>query len=233
MIQEHAINTAWYGDRVGVVTNPEFFSLDTASQATELAPYAWVEFSAPSDSAPQVFSLLRAGFAAVDVQVNFRIALGRVASTPSLEPLDVCFADANPFSVRPVDVMAFEHERFQHLPDMTESKLNMRYVNWAEQWIAEYPEWCLQVVHQNKPQGWFLSQPTDRGLNLTLSMLHRDATISGMHLYQRALIAYAQQGARIGWASFSINNTPVHNIYATLGARFLPPTTNWLWVRRG
>jgi glycosyltransferase involved in cell wall biosynthesis len=30
--------------------------------------------------------------------------------------------------------------------------------------------------------------------------------------------------------SFSVTNTPVHNIYATLGARFLPPGGNWMWL---
>ncbi len=73
-------------------------------------------------------------------------------------------------------------------------------------------------------QGWFLAQPgkTHR-LQLTLAMLAKDATISGMLLYQKACLEFANRGHRLGEASFSITNTAVHNMYASLKARFLAP----------
>ena len=37
--------------------------------------------------------------------------------------------------------------------------------------------------------------------------------------------------ARVGLARFSVENTPVLNIYASLGAQFLPPIGIWLWTR--
>jgi hypothetical protein len=89
----------------------------------------------------------------------------------------------------------------------------------------------MQLFLNNRLQGWFLSCPgKQRGLELTLAMLSNTAEISGMLLYQQACIAYAGRGHRLGGASFSVKNTAVHNIYATLGARFLPPGGNWLWV---
>jgi hypothetical protein len=70
-------------------------------------------------------------------------------------------------------------------------------------------------------------------LNLTLAAARRQARISGFLLYEKGLAAYAARGHRIGFASFSVMNTPVHNIYAKLGARFTPPTAIWLWVAGG
>jgi hypothetical protein len=63
-------------------------------------------------------------------------------------------------------------------------------------------------------------------------MLHRAATVSGMYLYQRAIVEYARLGARVGYARFSVENTAVHNIYARLGAQFLGAVGVWFWVRR-
>ena len=52
-----------------------------------------------------------------------------------------------------------------------------------------------------------------------------------MILYQGIMRAYAERGARIGWASFSAGNVDVVNMYARLGARFTQATGYWLWMR--
>ena len=102
---------------------------------------------------------------------------------------------------------------------------------WANRLIHARPEACMQVFMDDRPQGWFLSQPGEpRGLNLALAMLSNTAEISGMLLYQQAFVAYAGGGHRLGNASFSVNNTAVHNIYASPGARFLPPRGIWTWL---
>jgi hypothetical protein len=89
----------------------------------------------------------------------------------------------------------------------------------------------MRLFLNDKLQGWFLSRPVKQhGLNLTLAMLSNTAEISGMLLYQQACVAYAERGYRLGHASFSVTNTAVHNIYATLDARFIPPGGNWLWL---
>ncbi len=61
-------------------------------------------------------------------------------------------------------------------------------------------------------------------------MLWNTTEGTAMLLYQEAFVAYAGRGHRLGNASFSVTNTPVHNIHATLGARFMPPGGNWLWI---
>ena len=60
--------------------------------------------------------------------------------------------------------------------------------------------------------------------------LSLDVTISGMLVYQKACHFYAQQGERVGWASFSANHTVVLKIYAALGAGFIGPTYCWFWT---
>jgi hypothetical protein len=144
----------------------------------------------------------------------------------------VRFADEPGFSYREEDLAFFEHERYIHLPGHTPDHLRSRYAAWASHLIREHPSTCLAVLSGGELQGWFLSQPAAAGLNLTLAAAHRHARVSGFLLYEKSLSAYAAAGHRIGFASFSVMNTAVHNIYAKLGARFTAPTGIWLWIAR-
>ena len=95
--------------------------------------------------------------------------------------------------------------------------------------MADRPDLCVQVSLGREVQGWFLSATDGDGLELTLAMLSRSATVSGLLVYDRALAAYSERGARLGKASFSITNPAVCNIYSVLGARFLSPVSHWIW----
>jgi len=103
---------------------------------------------------------------------------------------------------------------------------------WAHALIEQAPEWCLEVGEPGRPQGWFLSELEGEHLNLALAMLSAGATISGFELYARALGAFAERGARLGEARFSVENRAVHNIYARLGAIFRDTVGCWLWKAR-
>jgi len=231
MIRNHKFNTSWWGKPVGFVHDPAFFSLDAAMQKSLLEPYIWAEFYSQLDQAPPLQDLATAGFIQTDTQIQFLLNLSKVEATASTDRLDFHFADQKNFNIKVEELAMFTHERFQHIPDCTVHSTNERYALWANRLICEHPETCLQLFLNNKLQGWFLSLPGEqRGLNLALAMLSNAAEISGMLLYQQACIAYAGRGHRLGSASFSVTNTAVHNIYATLGARFMPPGGNWLWL---
>jgi hypothetical protein len=230
VIERHDFNSTWWGSDVGIVRDPAFFEVAAERRAELLAPFAWVEHRAPLEG-EATGAVHAAGFSQVDTQVRFKIGLARLEGTPSTERLDVRFADEGELAVRLEDLADFRHERFQHLPGITPSSLNRRYALWSEHLIARDPTACMEVVDGGVPQGWFLGRHTDGGLELTLAMLRRDARISGLLLYHRALLAFAQRGARVGFAGFSVSNTPVLNIYAALGARFLTPEGCWLWTR--
>jgi hypothetical protein len=233
VIREHAANSAWLGRPAGILTDPAFFDLPAGEQNRLLAPFSWTEFRCPLPAAPPAEKLARAGFAWTDCQIEFRIALGKITSTPSLESLEVEFADARPFTVEASDMKVFRHERFLEVPGVTPEKLAERYSAWANRLLANHPGWCLRIHYQSHLQGWYLSEPDGESVHLALAMLHKDASMTGLHLYQKALIAYANRGARMGRAGFSVRNTDVHNIYARLGALFTPPLGCWLHVRQG
>jgi hypothetical protein len=215
VIREHRFNSEWWGGRVGIVEGLEWEGREQ---------FDWVELRAELATAP-LEKIAKAGFFQVDTQLPFRIALNRVPETPSLAALQI---ERAPFEID--EIAPFAHERYRYLPGMTEERLTKRYANWAAAQLQTHPQWCVRIASGGKPQGWFLSQMTEEGLNLELAMLHRTATISGALLYQKALVEYARLGARVGYARFSVTNTAVLNIYAQLGARFLPPVGTWLWL---
>lgn len=231
MIREHESNTLWWGKPVGLVTDPAFFLQPQDVQSKQLNAFDWVEFKSSVCSPLPLQAYHQTGFFQVDTQIQFKIGLRRIQSTSSLDAFTVEFADEQPFSLAVEDVATFAHERFTVLPGMTEERLNARYTHWANQMIQQSPSWCLRILLDGECQGWFLSEETEKGLRLTLAMSHAQAQSSGLYLYQKAMLAFAQRGARIGWASFSVGNTPVLNIYSRLGARFVDSTGYWLWIK--
>jgi hypothetical protein len=230
MIKTHEANSAWWGSPVAIITDAAWFAQDEATRAEQLAPYAWAEFRAPLNAAPSAQELHRAGFAWTDAQMNFRISLPNVPDSPSLAQYECISASEQPFTLQQRDVRNFEHERFLQLPGVSIDMLNTRYTKWANDLIAAHPEWCVRLVLNGKTQGWFLSEANGSSVALTLAMLAADAVASGQHLYQRAMREYARRGGTVGYATFSVRNTPVMNIYAFLGARFRMPIGYWHWI---
>lgn len=229
LIRQNPYDSAWWGQSVGAITAGSFFERDVASSRDALKPFAWVEFKAPLDEAPPFAVLQQLGFVLADVQMPFRLALKTVPDALCLSELECCSAALAGFEVDPSLIRDFEHERFLQLRGIAQAKLCERYAHWANQLVREHPEWSFCLRRAGKVQGWFLSEPAPRGLSLTLAMLSKSATVSGAVLFHKALRAYAAMGAGIGFASFSVRNTPVLNIYSTLGAKFLPVIGNWLW----
>jgi hypothetical protein len=230
LIRNHQFHSRWWGEPVGVIDDVAFLSLPREQRERQLREYAWVELRTPLHSADRN-ALAAAGFIHADTQIPFRLGIRRVTGGASIEPLEVTRASDDPFKISSGDVASFTHERFRHLPGVTAERIAERFAWWAADEIAAAPEWCLRVTSGERTQGWFLSHVATDGLHLELAMLHRDAKISGVYLYRRALVAYASFGATIGLARFSVENTPVLNIYASLGAQFLPPIGIWLWTR--
>ena len=232
MIRQHDFNTNWFGRPVGIIDRVEFFSLPITERQARLQDFAWVEFSAGDLSPEHRHSLMETGFFFADTQVHFRLALGRIpkANEPGIR---VEFFDQNPFCITPEEIPDFQHERFRCVPGMTMEALNRRYGLWVNALMQESPDRCLRMVHEGRVQGWFLSRRVPgKGLNLTLAFQHRQSSVSGLLLYQVAIEAYVSRGEAQGWAAFSVTNTPVHNMYSFLGARFTAPTEHYLWIAR-
>lgn len=232
MIKTHEFNTRWWGKPVGIVTESPFFEASRQEQKRLLAPFDWVEFRMALEHSPvDVGVLHRAGFFQVDTQINYRLNLTKLDAPASLDALTVEFADEAPFEIHVPDIKAFEHERYFRLPGITAERVNERYVLWSQQHLLQHPATSLRILNDGKVEGWYLGDDSSGvGLNLTLAMLSRESDISGLLLFLKAYQAFAARGHRLGWASFSVQNSPVHNIYAAIGTRFLNPTGHWLWI---
>ena len=231
MIKRHEFNSDWWGTKVGIITDATFFSRPANEVRSGLGEYAWVEFIQPVSALPDRRRLVDLGFFYTDTQVRFRIELGHVQPASCANALQVESAVGSLFHLEPADLKPFPHERFYLLPGATEARVSQRYALWANNLIQQHPKSCLRFTHDGKLQGWFLSHGEGSSIELTLAMLSANATASGYDLYSRALAEYARMGFRLGSASFSVKNSPVHNIYANLGARFLEPKECWMWVR--
>lgn len=230
MIRRHEFNTEWWGEDVGIVTDPAFFVLAAPQRIAALRKFAWVEFvNSVSLSLRQ--ALTGAGFFYVDTQVRFRLDMRNIQVTECGKELQVESAAESSFEVHATDLRAFQHERFYALPHATEARVSARYALWAKHLIRDHPANCLRLLRKGEVQGWFLAQPEKEGLKLTLAMLSERAGVSGYDLYARAISHFAAMGYRLGFASFSANNTNVLNIYARMGAKFLEPRECWLWIR--
>jgi hypothetical protein len=233
VIRDHEVNCRWGGGRVGILVDPDFFTQPEAVRRQMLAPYRWVEFRRSVEKVADPWLLSNAGFAQVDTQLRFRVGLKRMRPRPDSDsPLPVRFATDGTFALPEGQWPLFLHERFRHLPGATPEKIAERYAIWARALLAKSPEWCVEIGPPADPQGWFFAEAEGEHLHLALALLGPGATVSGFDLYAAALAAFARRGARIGEARFSIENRPVHNIYARLGAVFLDAIGCWLWVAR-
>ena len=230
MIRLHAFNSEWWGSPSGIVSDPAFFDLPQREREEALSGYAWVEFRCPASEAPDPRKILSAGFFHSDSQCHYRLALNRVSLSPSTAQLTARFADEQPFGIDAHQMQDFRYERFTALPGITPERLAGRYAMWANRLIAEHPAHCIQVLYGTAVQGWMLGQKDEHGFDMTLGMRHRDASISGLLLYQKAAAAYAQRGERLAVSSFSPKNISSHNVHAQLGARFTWLESFWLWV---
>jgi hypothetical protein len=232
MIKQHEFNSEWWGEAVGIVTDPVFFTHSAAEQRAALRQFAWAEFVHPVSKLPGRQTLAESGFFYTDTQVRFRIDLSHIKPGPCANSLQVEIAAESPFTVRDGDLKTFPHERFFSIPGATESQVNARYVRWSNNLIRQNPATCLRFLQDSQVQGWFLSHAESGSIDLTLAMLSATSAASGFDVYSRALAEYARMGFRLGSASFSVRNGPVLNIYAALGARFLEPRECWMWIRR-
>ena len=234
MIGLNEFDSDWWGKPVGIVTDPAFFGLPSDEREDRLTQYVWVEFRVPLNSGlMSLWELHRAGFTQIDTQINYRLGFRGLMKPPSLDELDVEFADESPFTFIADDVKSFDHERFIFLPGISQERINQRYALWGATHINEHPSTCLRVLYKGSVAGWYLGDDIEnKGLHLALGMLHKDSEISGLLFFLKAYHAFASRGHRLGWASFSVHNTPVHNIYSGIGARFLDSVGYWMWIRQ-
>ncbi len=231
MIRQHSFHSQWWGQPVGIIDTGTFIGKDNAKVLGEgLRQYAWVEYRG-QPTPKEALLLCELGFFCADTHIGFRLPMAKVEMTPSVKNLTVESALAAPFVIDPNTMQDFTHERFRFLPGVTKEKVGDRFIMWTQSLIQNSPALSFVIKKENQVCGWFLAEkPQGKRFQLTLAMLAKDPPISGAYLYRRAIVEYKRLGHRIGEASFSASNTPVLNIYADLGARFVTTTQYWLWL---
>ena len=145
---------------------------------------------------------------------------------------DAEWANDVEFSITLDCISDFKSERFLRLPGATQAKVNERYIQWAHCLLNTSPSTCLQIRENNDVQGWVFAQPLEhsQGVNFCIAMLKRNSALRGIDFYRYFMHAFSERGFSFGKASFSVNNTAVHNIHSLLGVRFLTPTSCWFWI---
>ena len=230
MIRRHDFNSEWWGKDVGIVSEPGFFELPSREQSAALGRFAWVEFAQPVSRLVSRRALAQSGFFYADTQLRFRLDLRKIPPTQRTRELAVNSAAESRFEIRPEEIRPFQHERFSMLPGVSPSSLSARYALWAARLISQHPTTSLRFSRDGATQGWFLAQGENEGLQLTLAMLNTRASVSGYDLYAEAIRYFSELGHRLGYASFSVRNSNVLNIYSQLGARFVEPRECWIWI---
>ncbi len=227
MIRRHEFNSEWWRGEVGIVDLDSFANSSDEVVIEACSEFDWVEARSKDQSTDLSIRLSRLGFRQFDTQIGFRVGLKDNPPTPSLESLEATSALVTPFELRSEEILPFSQDRYSWIPDSDSNRARERYALWGVDLILNQPEHALAISREGEVQGYFLSRNDNGRLDLTLAMLRKGAVITGMHLYQRALSAYAQAGWRVGSASFSARNLAVLNIYSSLGARFTGIETFW------
>jgi hypothetical protein len=230
MIHRHDFNSDWWGQPVGLVRDPAFFSLPSVERSLLLKPYVWVEWQDDADQVPPA-TLQAAGFFWADAQIPFQVPL---RLSPELQEIaadvQVQVLPPGQSSLCARDIRPFEHERFHALPGSSPERVTARFAMWSQLLRNSDPDLALEIRLHDQVQGWYFAQKTEKSLLLTLAMLHRDSRISGLHLYAAAIQYYTRFACRYGQAAFSVRNTAVLNMYSHLGARFKTPKHCFFWT---
>lgn len=211
----------------------------------DLSPFlAWLEQESihlascrlPQDRLHESMLLERAGFRFVEMVLHPHLAdLQAYPCAPQelrVERAD----DADLPAIEEMAAQAFGHERFHTDPRLNRTLADRRYRVWVRNShdhptqrlykISDGAELVAFFVTENQPDGlcyWHLTaiSPAFQGRGY------------GKRVWREMLYFHQREGmARIG-TTIAARNTPVLNLYASLGFRFQPPEMTLHWLRDG
>ena len=225
MISQHDFNTRWWGQPVGISTEPSLLtrSPDILGQLVE--PFSWVEVRCPLDQLPSGWLGPENGFQFVDVQLSYRAPLHNLAplsrSTSIVPASESGLGDL-------ADLAPFTAERYSKLPGITPELLALRYKKWAEDLVAEHPDWCATVLHEDRTAGYVFGSPDGTSAHFVLAASSTRATTPGLVIYLAAAQFFASKGARQMQSALSSTNVGALNAHMPLRCRFLQATGVWI-----
>jgi RimJ/RimL family protein N-acetyltransferase len=235
----------WDSDIFGfpVAQISEMRVLDPGIARSDLVPFqAWLDQESihlascrlPHDRLHESMLLEQIGFRFVEMVLHPHLAdLQAYPCAP--QNLSVELADSADLpAIEAIAANAFGHERFHADPRLDRRLADHRYLVWVRNShghptqrlykISDGPDLVAFFVTENKPDGccyWHLTaiSPAFQGRGY------------GKRVWREMLHHHQREGmARIA-TTIAARNTPVLNLYASLGFRFQPPEITLHWLR--
>jgi RimJ/RimL family protein N-acetyltransferase len=188
----------------------------------------------PHDHLRESMLLEKIGFRFVEMVLHPHLT-DLQAFVCSPQGLDVVLADADDMVlIEEIAAHAFGHERFHADPRLSRDLANHRYSIWVRNSyshstqqlykICDGPDLVAFFVTEDRPDGecyWHLTAiaPAFQGRGY------------GKRVWREMLYFHQQHGMQSIVTTIAARNTPVLNLYASLGFRFQPPEFTLHWLR--
>jgi len=210
---------------------------------TDLAPFqAWLEQEAiqlascrlPHDGLRESILLEQVGFRFVEMVLHPHLA-DLQAFPCSPQGLDVTLADSADLpAIEAIATQAFGYERFHADPRLDRSLADRRYLVWVHN-SHEHPTQRLYKICDGADLvGFFVTENKPDVLcywHLTAISPAFQGRGYGKRVWREMLHFHQQEGMTQIGTTIAARNTPVLNLYASLGFRFQPPEMTLHWLR--
>jgi RimJ/RimL family protein N-acetyltransferase len=128
---------------------------------------------------------------------------------------------------------AFIHERYHVDPRLDPRLGDRRYGRWVRSSLAHPTQRLLKVLDAERLIALFLVEKRTDGSaywHLTAIAPSWQGQGYGRRVWQAMLRRHQVEGCESVTTTISARNTPVLNLYAQLGFRFLPPEMTFHWI---
>lgn len=192
----------------------------------------------PTDHSLRIL-LVEAGFEWVEQSLQVMLPRLRNGTLPQAR-LNVRLADPKEHAVLDdIAATAFSSGRYHADPRFPKELADRRYRWWLKQALREPTDGTRIYVigPADRPTGFLHAEINGALADIRLAAVTQDSKrnmgITGVHLYLSTLHVLAEDGVRRVVAQVSAANTPVMNIYSSLGFQFTRPEYIFHWHRPG
>lgn len=216
---------------------------DPVGARADLASFlAWMDQEAvrlascrlPHDSLRESMLLEDAGFHFVEMVLHPHLADLQAYPCES-QGLDVSLATTNDLpAIEAMAADAFGYERFHADPRLDRTLANQRYRVWVHNSLGHKKQRLYKICDGPNIVAFFVTESRPDGVcywHLTAIAPAFQGRGYGKRVWREMLALHQRQGMRQVATTIAARNTPVLNLYASLGFRFQPPETTLHWLR--
>nr|VFJ60784.1 MAG: Acetyltransferase (GNAT) family protein [Candidatus Kentron sp. FM]VFJ66628.1 MAG: Acetyltransferase (GNAT) family protein [Candidatus Kentron sp. FM]VFK12894.1 MAG: Acetyltransferase (GNAT) family protein [Candidatus Kentron sp. FM] len=188
----------------------------------------------PHDRLVESMFLEAHGFRFIEMVLHPRLA---GLSTLALPADDLQIASVNVADLPGLVAIAeqtFSHERYHVDPRLDPRLGNLRYGRWVRSSLEHPTQRLLKVLDAERLIALFLVEnraDASAYWHLTAIAPSWQGQGYGQRVWRAMLRRHQAEGCESVTTTISARNTPVLNLYAQLGFRFLPPEMTFHWIR--